>query len=174
MNYTTLITGTIIIVLFSWFYSVKHRRFHGIPRFFSFESIFVLAILNLKTWFHDPFTLLQIISWSLLILSAYLGLTGFLLLKKIGKPDINFENTTVLVKSGLYAYIRHPLYSSLLFLGTGIMLKDPGLLQLILGLVNLVALFITSRVEEKEMIGRFGDRYSDYMIKTKRFIPFIV
>ncbi len=174
MDWITLITGTIIILVFSWFYSVKHGRFHGIPRFFSFESIFILLVINLKPWFHDPFSMLQIISWICLILSAYFGITGFFLLRKIGKPDTNFENTTVLVKTGLYALIRHPLYSSLVFLGTGIMLKDPGILQVVLGLVNLIALFITARVEEKEMTGRFGDEYSEYMKETKMFIPFIL
>lgn len=174
MDWITLITGTIIILVFSWFYSVKHGRFHGIPRFFSFESIFILVVMNLNPWFHDPFSMLQIISWICLILSAYFGITGFFLLRRIGKPDTNFENTTVLVRTGLYALIRHPLYSSLLFLGTGAMLKDPGILQVVLGLVNLIALYITARIEEREMTGRFGNEYSDYMKETKMFIPFFV
>jgi protein-S-isoprenylcysteine O-methyltransferase Ste14 len=174
MDPVTLIAGTLIILVFSWFYSVKHGRFHGIPRFFSFESIFVLVLMNLKIWFHDPLALLQVISWILLILSAYFGITGFVLLMRVGKPDTNFENTTVLVQSGLYRYIRHPLYSSLLFLGTGIMLKNPGILQVVLGLVNLASLFITARIEEKEMIRKFEDKYSEYMQRTKMFIPYVL
>ena len=174
MNYIALVTGTIVIILFSWFYSIKHGRYHGIPRFFSFESIFILVLINLKIWFHYPFSFFQIISWILLVLSAYMGITGFLLLRKVGKPDNNFENTSVLVKSGLYRYIRHPLYCSLLLLGTGVMFKDPGAVQLILGTVNLVAVFFTCRIEEKEMISKFGDPYVDYMKETKMFIPYII
>jgi protein-S-isoprenylcysteine O-methyltransferase Ste14 len=174
MNYIALVTGTIIIILFSWFYSIKHGRYHGIPRFFSFESIFILLLMNLKIWFHNPFSFFQIISWILLILSAYIGIAGFLLLRKVGKPDSNFENTSVLVKSGLYKYIRHPLYCSLLLLGTGVMLKDPGVIQLILGTINVVAVFFTGRVEEKEMISKFGEPYVDYMKETKMFIPHII
>ncbi|MFZ0283550.1 MAG: isoprenylcysteine carboxylmethyltransferase family protein [Bacteroidales bacterium] len=174
MNYAVLVTGTIFLILFSWFFSLKHKRYHGIPRFFGFESIFILAMLNLKTWFHDPFSFFQIISWIMLILSAYVGIAGFLILKRKGRSGRDFEATTVLIKSDIYKYIRHPLYLSLILLGTGIMLKDPGLLQLILGAVNLVVLYFTSRIEETEMTERFGDDYAVYMKETKMFIPYIL
>jgi len=162
------------IVLFSWHFSVKEKRYHGIARFFAFESIFILILLNLKVWFRDPFSIHQIISWILLIISLYPAVAGLILLKKTGRPENSFENTTVLVRSGLYKYIRHPLYCSLILLGTGIMLKDSGTLQLIAGAVNLIAVYITSRIEEREMISRFGDSYIDYMKETKMFIPFII
>jgi protein-S-isoprenylcysteine O-methyltransferase Ste14 len=174
INPLILIAGTCIIILFSWFLSIKHKRYHGIARFFSFESIFILVYLNLNIWFKDPFAPFQIISWLLFLLSVYIAVAGFLLLRKIGKPDANFENTSVLVKESLYKYIRHPLYLSLFIFGTGIVIKHPGPVQLIFGFVNLVALYITARMEEKEMIARFGKEYQDYMKETKMFIPFIL
>jgi len=174
MNITAVITGTVVIVLFSWFYSVKHGRYHGIPRFLAFESIYLLVLLNIKIWFHNPFSLHQVISWILLILSAYFGLAGFFLLKKRGLSTGNFENTSVLVKSGVYSLIRHPLYFSLFLLGTGVMMKDPGVPMVILGVVNLVAVWVTAHTEEKEMIGKFGKSYKEYMRETKMFIPFIL
>lgn len=174
MNPAVLLTGTIFIVLFSWFLSIKHKRYHGIARFFSFESIFILVLINHNIWFRNPFSLLQINSWGFLLLSIYIAVTGYLLLKKIGKPDANFENTSVLVKEGLYGYIRHPLYLSLFLLGTGVMLKDPGIVQLIFGAINLTAVYITARIEEKEMVTRFGSEYQEYMKETRMFIPFIL
>jgi protein-S-isoprenylcysteine O-methyltransferase Ste14 len=173
MNLLILIPGTLLIIAFSWFLSIKHKRYHGIARFFSFESIFMLVLLNYKIWFMKPFSFLQVLSWMILILSIYFAVAGFFLLKKIGKPDANFENTSVLVKEGLYKYIRHPLYLSLLLVGTGVMLKDPGILQLILGVVNLAAICLTARIEEKEMIARFGKEYQQYMKETKMFVPYI-
>jgi protein-S-isoprenylcysteine O-methyltransferase Ste14 len=101
-------------------------------------------------------------------------ITGYLLLKRKGKPDNNFENTSLLVKSGIYGYIRHPLYLSIFLLGTGIMLKDPKPVPLCLGVITLIAVYITARIEEKEMIAKFGDEYKLYMKETKMFIPFIV
>ena len=173
MNYIALITGTIFIILFSWFLSIKYKRYHGIARFFAFESVYILVLLNLKIWFIDPFSLLQIISWTLLILSAYVVITGYLLLIRKGKPDRNFENTSVIVKTGIYHYIRHPLYLSIFLLGTGVMFKDPETLQFALGIINLISVWITARIEEKEMIAKFGDDYKEYIKVTKMFIPFL-
>ena len=174
MNYILLITGTLFIVLFSWFLSIKYKRYHGIARFFAFESVFILVLLNYRIWFFNPFSLLQVISWILLILSAYIVIAGYLLLKRKGKPSVNFENTSLLVRSGIYAYIRHPLYLSVFLLGTGVVLKDPGPAQLVLGAINLIAVWFTSRIEEREMVEKFGDEYRIYMNETKMFIPFIV
>ena len=174
MNYITLTVGTIIIVLFSWYFSIREKRFHGIARFFAFESIFILVLLNWKVWFHNPFSVYQIISWILLFTCIYPGIAGFVLLHRKGKPeDGHIERTTVIVKSGIYKYIRHPLYCSLLLLGTGIMFKYPGNLQLVFGAVNLVALYFTARIEEKEMIAKFDEEYIQYMSGSRMFIPFL-
>jgi protein-S-isoprenylcysteine O-methyltransferase Ste14 len=174
MHITAIISGTILIILFSWFLSIKHKRYHGIPRFFAFESIYLLVLLNMRIWFHDPFSLQQVISWILLIMSAYSGLAGFFVLKNRGKSGRNFEDTTILVKSGVYRFIRHPLYLSLFLFGTGVMMKDLKITALILGALNLLAVYITSRIEETEMIERFGEPYREYMKETRMFIPFIL
>lgn len=174
MNPAAIIIGTIPIIYFSWSFSLKHKRYHGIPRFFAFESIYLLVLLNIRVWFHDPLCLKQIISWVLLILSVYFGLAGYLLLKKRGISKGNFENTTVLVKSGVYGLIRHPLYFSLFLLGTGVMMKDPSVPAIILGVINLIAVGLTAFTEEKEMVERFGEPYKEYMKETRMFIPFIL
>jgi protein-S-isoprenylcysteine O-methyltransferase Ste14 len=174
MNYLVLIVGTILIILFSWFLSIKYKRYHGIVRFFAFESIFIMVLLNYRVWFVNPFSPLQIISWVLLILSLYVVFTGYILLKRHGKPEINFENTSILVKTGIYSLIRHPLYLSVFLLGTGVMLKDPGTLQLLLGAVNLIAVYFTARIEENEMIAKFGEEYRAYIKETRMFIPYLL
>ncbi len=174
MNYFVLATGTIILLIISWFISLKDKRYHGIARFFSFESIFVLFLMNWKVWFHDLFSWNQIISWVFLLISIYPVVAGFLLFKRKGKSVDAMENTTVLIKTGIYHYIRHPLYCSLMLLGTGIMFKDPDNFQIVTGAINIIALIFTAGIEEKEMIKRFGDQYVEYMKETKMFIPYVV
>lgn len=173
MNPVIVITGTIFKILFSWFLSLKHRRYHGIPRFFAFESVFILVMLNLKVWFTDPFSWNQVISWILLVSSIYPVVSGYLLLKRKGKPGMNFEDTSHLVKSGIYGLIRHPLYLSIFLFGAGVVFKEPGRIQIILGFITLIAVYITARVEETEMTQKFGDEYRLYMNETKMFIPFV-
>jgi protein-S-isoprenylcysteine O-methyltransferase Ste14 len=63
------------------------------------------------------------------------------------------------------------MYASLLFLGWGMLIKDinPTTVN-ITGLLS-IAVYLTCKVEEREMISRFGDEYRDYMKKTKLWIP---
>jgi protein-S-isoprenylcysteine O-methyltransferase Ste14 len=174
MNIYVLFAGTGAIVLFTWFLSLRFGRYHGISRFFAFESIFILLLLNFKYWFMEPFSGMHLLSWCLLILSIYPAVAGYLLLKRKGEPTVNFENTSILVRSGIYSLIRHPLYLSVFLFGTGVMLKNPGKFQLLLGIINLIAVYITARIEEEEMISKFGNEYRGYMKETKMFIPYIL
>jgi len=155
---------------------------HGFYRFFVFDSILILILLNIPFWFTNPFSFLQIISWTLLIISAILVLQSFYLLKKRGgirgrKNDLSnykFENTTVLIKDGIYKYIRHPMYSSLLFLCLGAFLKSISLYTTSLTLFAVLFLMLTAKTEEKENIKYFGRFYVEYIKETKMFVPFVL
>jgi protein-S-isoprenylcysteine O-methyltransferase Ste14 len=168
-----LATGTIFLVIVTWSMSVKARRYHGIYRFFSVESILILLLLNWRYWFLSPFSLPQVFSWIALVGSIVPGVEGFRLLHIIGKPMGQFENTTTLVRVGAYKYIRHPLYLSLILLGLGIFLKHLSAVTGVLFMIDLGALIATARREEKEMIEKFGAEYDAYMQTTKMFIPYV-
>lgn len=75
--------------------------------------------------------------------------------------------------SGIFHYIRHPMYSSLLILAWGVAMKNPGPLALLIAALASVLLYLTAVTEEKEDIAFFGDPYREYMSETKRFIPWI-
>lgn len=47
-NYSilTFILDTLFLTLITYFLAIKSRKSHGIARFFSFESILILIILN--------------------------------------------------------------------------------------------------------------------------------
>jgi len=169
-----LIVGTIANLFFAWKFSIKAKHPHGVPRFFAFESILILLLLNVPVWIDEPFAWNQLISWVLLILSLVFAVLGFLLLHIVGKPQGDLENTSKLVTVGLYKYIRHPLYASLLLLGTDIFFKDISITTTIFAIANAVALTATAKREEKEMINKFIDEYVVYMQKTRMFIPFVI
>lgn len=163
---------TAALLGFSWPW-LRDTRAHGFYRFFAWEFILLLILLNYGRWFDDPFSPRQIASWVLLLASIALAAHGFYLLKTMGAPKGALENTTTLVTRGAYHYIRHPLYTSLLLFGCGAFLKDLSLPALLLALALSAALFATARVEEGEMVCRFGASYTAYMRGTKRFIPFV-
>jgi protein-S-isoprenylcysteine O-methyltransferase Ste14 len=164
--------ASVPIILYSW-PSLQHWRTHGFFRFFAFESILGLVLLNADHWFRDPFSAPHILSWLLLGTSLYFVIQGFYLLRRVGQPTGDFENTTNLVSVGIYRYIRHPLYSSLLLLAWGVFFKNPSDWGACLVIAASVALYAAARVEEDENIDRFGDDYVEYMGRTKRFLPFM-
>lgn len=168
------------VVYISW-RTLFDFRSHGFYRFFSWECIIVLFVYNYRNWFNNPFSFTQIISWILLLISVYPLIAGVIQLKKFGKPkhDRNednlyaFEKTTELVDKGIYKYIRHPLYSSLLFLTWGIYFKNTALGLFFVALLSSLFLYFTAIYDEKECIKFFGEKYKEYMKRSKRFIPFI-
>lgn len=164
---------TVVITIFSWPH-LRNPRAHGFFRFFAFETIVLLVLWNLKTWFLNPFTLLQIISWLLLFGSLLLAIHGFYLLRMVGKPVNSWENTSHLVKRGAYRYIRHPLYGSLLLFGAGVLLKDVSITSFSLYLALFAFFFATAKIEEAENTTHFGSEYIEYAKLTKMFVPFIV
>jgi protein-S-isoprenylcysteine O-methyltransferase Ste14 len=146
---------------------------HGFYMFFAFESLLALLFFNTDFWIHKAFSWYQILSWILLVISALLAFSGFYGLKKYGKPVEGWEETTELIKKGIFRYIRHPLYSSLMLLAIGILLKNVALQPLISFFVCISFLVTASMVEEKENLAKFGDPYQTYANETKRYIPFI-
>jgi protein-S-isoprenylcysteine O-methyltransferase Ste14 len=102
-------------------------------------------------------------------------------MKKLGKPQENrsgdalysFEKTSELVQSGIFEYIRHPMYGSLLFLTWGVCLKNPEIILIIISVLSSIFLYATAKTEEKEDIKFFGDKYKEYAGRTKMFVPYI-
>jgi protein-S-isoprenylcysteine O-methyltransferase Ste14 len=171
---------SIPVVIFSW-RSLSRLTNHGFYRFLAWECILWLAINNIRYWFDDPFSFRQIVSWIFLFYCIYPATAGAILMKKLGKPNLardgslySFEKTTELIEAGVFKTIRHPLYSSLLFLTWGIFLKHITLFMLVFALLSTVFLFATALMEEKENIAFFGEKYRDYIKRTKMFIPYIV
>jgi protein-S-isoprenylcysteine O-methyltransferase Ste14 len=161
--------------------SLLKPRSHGFYRFFAWELLVALFLLNMRKWFVDPFSFYQIFSWVLLLGSLFPVIQGMDLLRRRGKPDearddtplIGMEKTTVLVTEGIYRYIRHPLYSSLFFLGWGIFFKAPSWVGGVVAVAVTIFLVLTARVEEGENVRYFGSAYQAYMKRTKMFVPFL-
>ena len=161
--------------------SLRRVGSHGFFRFFAWEAMLALILLNVDHWLRDPFGLRQIISWLCLCVSLFLVIHGVRLLEMVGRPDerradaslLGLERTTTLVTVGAYRYIRHPLYSSLLFLTWGALLKSPSWAAVGLATVATGLLTATARAEEAENIRYFGAAYREYMARTRMFIPFV-
>lgn len=182
MNYRITLF-VLISILFAYFSrnALLRPSSHGFPRFFAWEALLALILINHPFWFISPLAFHQIISWILLTISIALVIHGGYLLKILGKHDPKreekdlffFEKTRNLVTTGIYRYIRHPLYASLIFLGWGAFFKHFSSVSLVLVVLATLLLVKTSLQDEQECLSYFGKAYSDYMMSSKRFIPFI-
>ena len=171
---------SIFLVAFSW-RSLHNPKSHGFYRFFAFEGILIIVLLNVPFWIKNPFSPLQLVSWILLLFSLLFVVQGFYLLKTLGESgnrerqseNFAFENTVNLVTDGIYKYIRQPLYSSLLLLAWGAFLKHVTLYGLVIVLTTTLFLVVTARMEERENILFLGSSYVEYISKSKMFIPYL-
>ena len=163
--------------------SLRRPRSHGFFRFWAWETIVAMFLCNVAWWFHDPLAWNQLIAWLLLAVCLVPLIWGVVLLRRLGKPAeqrpsddslVAFEKTTQLVTSGIYRYIRHPLYSSLLLLTWGIFFKQPSWVAGSLGLAATVLLWLTALADEAECAAFFGEEYVRYKSRTRRFIPFLL
>jgi protein-S-isoprenylcysteine O-methyltransferase Ste14 len=76
-----------------------------------------------------------------------------------------------LIRTGPYAWVRHPIYSGILLamLGTAIVRREPrGFLALAL---LWFAFRLKSRMEERFMMSTFGSEYENYRHSTGGLIP---
>jgi len=164
-------------------HALRNPRSHGFYRFFAWEGILGLVLLNVPVWERDPFSPHQLASWALLFISPVLALQAVRQLKRLGRPDeaqrgeaelFGFERTSALVTSGIFRHIRHPMYAALLYLAWGAYLKAPSSPPgIALAATTTALLLLTALRDEAECRAHFGTAYDDYMRASKRFVPFV-
>lgn len=182
MNHPIAFAAGTAVLLWCSRHPLRHPGAHGFYRFFAWEAILGLAVLNYEPWGEDPLSPHQMIAQTLMLLSIYLVYAGVTLLRDRGAASkarqddalYSFERTTTLVRDGVFRYIRHPMYASLLALAWGAFFQDPSWLGSGLAGAASIFLLLTARADERECLQYFGEDYRVYMKETKMFIPFVV
>jgi protein-S-isoprenylcysteine O-methyltransferase Ste14 len=87
-----------------------------------------------------------------------------------GMP-MSLKRNAELVTGGPYAYVRHPIYTGFIvaMLGTTLVV-----IWWIVPFIFFLVYFVwAAKNEEKIMLGEFGEKYADYMKRSKMLVPFI-
>lgn len=82
------------------------------------------------------------------------------------------RTSNVLVRRGLYRYLRHPIYTGVLIVSLAFFLSRP---TLVVGIAYLLLALITNvraGIEEKMLEERYPE-YAEYRRGTKRYVPFV-
>jgi len=105
----------------------------------------------------------------------WLGVVGILIsaasLRKslTAVPIPKVEGT--LSTTGLYRYVRHPMYSSVLLLALGIAMQSGSIIKYLLVIALYLLFYAKSRYEETYLIIKYPE-YAEYSSRIPRFIPF--
>jgi protein-S-isoprenylcysteine O-methyltransferase Ste14 len=154
------------------------------------EGLFILATLRplgaafwlgVIVWMVDP----DWMAWSSVSLPVWVRWTGVgliiiacaLLVWTFRCLGTNLTDTVVtrqnhtLVLHGPYRWVRHPFYDSAALLTAAIVLITANWFFLVTGVGLLCLLIMRTRIEEENLVARFGDNYRAYMQRTGRFLP---
>lgn len=78
-----------------------------------------------------------------------------------------------LITTGIYGYIRHPMYLSVLLMMLGFFVSSPSIIEAIL-LILLTIVLVLKAKKEEAIWSDETQEYLSYKKKTKLFIPFIL
>ncbi len=141
--------------------------------------VFILVLvqlLGLDIWPWSNNLVLQLTGFSAILVATLIGVVAR---HNIGAnwshaAEYQIKKGHQLVDTGVYRYIRHPIYSSitLSILGTELLVGSQ------LFFVFMVALplvsYLQAKQEEALLLKTFGQSYKKYMHKTKMFVPYLV
>jgi len=139
------------------------RNLLGIPLWF---TGFVLAWLAPSPFLFNPGLWTQLLSAFLIVAGSIPFIWGHIELGwRTHMPSVK----DTLVRHGLYAYVRHPIYDGGFLIIIGIALFKPTLVFVIACVLGIIWLDVQARLEEIDLLQRMPD-YKDYMKEVPRFI----
>lgn len=138
---------------------------------------FLLVAIQLASFFYmsisTPFQIMGLIPFILLIGSIVIALAGVYEMRTttfrvFPEPAKQGE----LVTSGIYRFIRHPLYSAMILAAIAMFLVQPEVERLMVLLILILDLLLKSHYEEFLLEEQYPS-YQVYKAYTRRLIPFV-
>lgn len=127
--------------------------------------------LDIITFPHSA--ILQLIGFTLYISGQIVSILGRYNLGNNWShgSEYQIKPNQTLVTSGIYRYIRHPIYTGFLMIVVGGQLVVESYLVIPFTLLCYVVIYIYMLKEERILMAEFGKRYANYMIQTSRIFP---
>ena len=146
--------------------SVKDYVFVGIQG--------VLFILYTFPPLNISFILHEIVKGAFLVMAGWGLLKIILALVQLNRhlsPFPTPKNNAVLIQTGLFKHVRHPIYSGIILFAIGYGFYTQEAFRLGVAILLWVLFYYKSNYEEELLSKHFAD-YKDYMLKTNKFFSF--
>ncbi len=114
---------------------------------------------------------LFLIGLVLMFFGIYLNILARKELGRYWSPLSSSDNSEKLIKSGIYARVRHPIYLSNLIFFLGVTLIAGSWYSWILFILFLGGLRKRVKKEEEELYKKFGEEYRIYAKETPLILP---
>ena len=135
------------------------------------QGVLLAAVALLAIFFRGRFApVIVIAGMVLIIVGAGVALAGAMALGRNLTPFPKPSDSAELVRHGIYAVIRHPLYSSVIAVAIGWALVWQSWPALLVAATLIPFLHAKARREERWLRERFPD-YQDYARRVSRFLP---
>ena len=140
------------------------------PKKLVFLQFFIIGLMILfsKNFFFSTLSL------SIFLIGTLLGFWA-IGHNKIGNFNIQpkLKKGSKLITSGIYKYIRHPMYSSVIIMMLAFLISTPTLIEGLLFVALIVVLVLKAKKEESLWLVH-DEEYQKYKKRTKIFIPYIL
>ena len=133
----------------------------------------LLVLAYSLLWFLDTpagIQLLRYVGGAILVVGIVLIFLPRFVFRSKGRPEEgkDWTETTIVVDTGIYSVVRHPLYLGWLLMYVALILLSQHWLTVIIGIPGMVCVYLISRQEDQHLIEKFGDDYKHYMQKVPR------
>lgn len=141
----SLISGVVPIIDWAYFNTDKNN--------FSWMTVFGVVMIVSGILFR---------AWSVKTLGIYFT------------PTVQIKEEHQLINTGPYKIIRHPSYFAAFLSITGAAVLLESITGIAVSIIAMsIAYYVRINIEERTLLDHFGNRYKEYMLRTKKIIPFV-
>lgn len=148
-------------------------------------SLVVLIVLLILIHYHyvATGTIFWHPHWVVKIIAAVLVLAGFAaIVVSLWKHALNYSGLATLLgmetsddfeRDGLHTYVRHPMYTGVLFVLWGVFIGYPYRNNLVSAVCFTLYCFIAIYFLERKLMAQYGEDYKAYRLRVPMLVPFI-
>ena len=128
---------------------------------------YAMAVRESSTLLFSPSIFTSLLAWAFILAGAMIIIAGIISIRgRAVAPSMKDS----LVIHGIYAYIRHPLYSGMILELLGLFLWIPTVTVFVACLSGLLWVMVQARLEEMDLVQRLP-AYKETMQQVPRFVP---